>query len=106
MNGSCESQTRFATQVLPQLVDDEVVCRLGVDLRQLAKKGPYSLCIDARRVVDIDSRGLAMLLAVQQIGEARGTRVVILASPGFVGLVQRLGLANRLTLTEAAEDAE
>ena len=86
---------------LPDIVDDGTVARMRGPLRRFASVGHSEFHIDATRVVAITIRGLAMLAAVNQIGAAAGTRVVVLPSPRVSELVVRLGLGRRITLASS-----
>ena len=83
---------------LPDIVDDGTVARMRGPLRRFASVGHSEFHIDATQVVAITIRGLAMLAAVNQIGAATGTRVIVLPSPRLTELVHRLGLGRRITL--------
>ena len=86
---------------LPDIVNDGTVARMRGPLRRSASIGHSELHIDATKVVAITIRGLAMLAAVNQIGAAAGTRVVVLPSPRVSELVVRLGLGRRITLASS-----
>ena len=95
---SPEVQATVPRVALPDIVDDGTVARLRGPLRRLASVGHSELHIDATQVVAITIRGLAMLAAVNQIGAATGTRVVVLPSPRVSELIHRFGLGRRITL--------
>lgn len=95
---SPDVQVTVPRVALPDIVDDATVARMRGPLRRFATLGHSEFHIDARQVVAITVRGLAMLASVNQIGAATGTRVVVLPSPRVSELVDRLGLARRITL--------
>lgn len=87
---------------LPAIVDDLIVDDAGPPLRHLARAGLQQLYIDARSVMDINVRGLALLVAVHRIAASSGTRLIVLPSRHVHERIVRLGLAEHFTLQEAA----